>query len=75
MDSKLAVTIWNEFRHEKQDENIRSVYPEGIHEALATPLREAGFQVRNATLDEPTHGLTDTALLQRKYNNKWQKRR
>ncbi len=48
MDSKIAVTIWNEFRHEKQDENVRSVYPNGIHEALATPLREAGFQVRTA---------------------------
>ena len=62
MDSKIAVTIWNEFRHEKQDENVRSVYPNGIHEALATPLREAGFQVRTATLDEPTHGLTDEVL-------------
>ncbi len=62
MDSKTTVTIWNEFRHEKQDENVRSVYPDGIHEALAAPLREAGFQVRTATLDEPTHGLTDEVL-------------
>ena len=62
MDTKLAVTIWNEFRHEKQDDNVKSVYPNGIHEALAVPLREAGFHVRTATLDEPSHGLTDEVL-------------
>src|ERR687890_26578 len=29
------VTIWNEYRHEKSDENVARIYPEGIHGALA----------------------------------------
>ncbi len=27
--SDLRVTVWNEFRHEKQHEAVRSVYPDG----------------------------------------------
>jgi trehalose utilization protein len=56
------VTIWNEYRHEKNDENVAEIYPEGIHGALATMLEEGGFRVRTATLDEPEHGLTDETL-------------
>lgn len=25
------VTVWNEYRHEQQDEHIGKIYPEGIH--------------------------------------------
>jgi trehalose utilization protein len=56
------VTIWNEYRHEKSDENVARIYPEGIHGALAAMLEEGGFRVRTATLDEPEHGLTDEVL-------------
>lgn len=56
------VTIWNEYRHEKSDENVAEIYPEGIHGALAAMLKEGGFEVRTATLDEPEHGLTDEVL-------------
>src|SRR5512145_469829 len=31
----LAVTIWNENRHEKADARVAAVYPNGIHGALA----------------------------------------
>ena len=51
------VTVWNEYRHERQEAEIRAVYPEGIHTAIADGLREAGFDVRVATLDEPEQGL------------------
>lgn len=61
-DAKIRVTVWNEFRHEMKDDAVRAVYPEGIHTALANPLREVGFEVRTATLDEPVHGLTDEVL-------------
>lgn len=27
----IRVTIWNEFRHEKEDEEVRTIYPDGIH--------------------------------------------
>lgn len=62
MEGLPRVTVWNEFRHEKVDEAVRAIYPDGIHEALARPLREAGFPVRTATLDEPEHGLSEATL-------------
>ena len=27
----LRVTVWNEFRHEKQNEQIGAIYPDGMH--------------------------------------------
>lgn len=59
----IRVTVWNEYRHEQQDEKYRKVYPDGIHGAIAEGLRELpGLEVRTATLDEPEHGLTDEVL-------------
>ena len=59
----LRVTVWNEYRHEREDESIRAVYPDGMHAAIASGLaREPDFEVRTATLDEPEHGLTQEAL-------------
>lgn len=57
----INVTVWNEYRHEKTDEKVREVYPEGIHEQLKNFLQE-DFQVRTATLDEEEHGLTEEVL-------------
>ena len=57
------VLVWNEFRHEKLDEKIAKIYPNGIHGAIADVLRDAGgFDVTTATLDEPEHGLTEERL-------------
>ncbi len=58
----LNVTIWNEFRHEKVHENVRSVYPKGIHNALADGLKKRDLVIRTATLDEPDHGLSQDVL-------------
>jgi trehalose utilization protein len=55
--SGLRVTVWNEFRHERANPQVGAIYPGGIHEALAAPLRAAGHAVGTATLDEPEHGL------------------
>ena len=61
--SKINVTVWNEFRHEKKEERIRAVYPDGIHGAIAEGLKlDSSFNVRTATLDEPEHGLTEEVL-------------
>lgn len=62
MENKPKVTVWNEFRHEKTDPEVQAVYPKGIHDAIAGFLREDGFPVRTATLDEPEHGLTQAVL-------------
>ena len=59
---KPRVTVWNEFRHEQNNPQVAEIYPEGIHEAIAMPLREAGLEVRTATLDESEHGLPQEVL-------------
>lgn len=59
----IRVTVWNEFRHEKDANHPAStIYPNGIHEPIANYLNSKGVQARTATLDEPEHGLTDDVL-------------
>lgn len=59
----INVTVWNEFRHEKESEQIKKVYPNGIHNAIADFLKEnEDFNVRTAVLDDPECGLTDEVL-------------
>ncbi|MCM3634275.1 ThuA domain-containing protein [Paenibacillus camelliae] len=58
----LKVTVWNENRHEHHNPAVREIYPEGIHGAIASFLKQAGFEAGTATLDEPEHGLTDDVL-------------
>jgi trehalose utilization protein len=63
MAPKIRVTVWSEFRHEKQSPEIAKIYPEGMHGAIAAGLKtDPQFEVRTATLDEPEHGLTKKAL-------------
>lgn len=63
MANPIRATVWNEYRHEQQSDEIAAIYPEGIHGAIAAGLREqAGITVRTATLDEPDHGLSDDVL-------------
>lgn len=57
------VTIWNEHIHERTDERVASIYPAGIHGAIAAGIAPfAGLEVRTATLEEPEHGLSEEAL-------------
>lgn len=60
----INVTIWNEFLHEKQHEEVARVYPEGIHMALQKGLASDDLNIRTATLDQPEHGLTEEVLKQ-----------
>jgi trehalose utilization protein len=63
MTKNISVTVWNEYRHERNDTAVAVVYPRGIHAAIAEPLaKEPGMTVRTATLDEPEHGLTTAVL-------------
>ncbi|MDJ1153226.1 ThuA domain-containing protein [Macrococcus caseolyticus] len=55
----MNITVWNEFRHEKESELVQKHYPEGIHEVIAKFL---DGNVTTATLDMPEHGLTDDVL-------------
>src|SRR3712207_1274485 len=63
MSGSLRVTGWNEHRHERNlSHKASQIYPDGMHAPIASALREAGCEVRAATLDEPEHGLTDEVL-------------
>ena len=60
---KINVTIWNEYFHETANENIRKVYPDGIHGAIKQKLGEkADYNITVATLDMEEHGLTQEVL-------------
>jgi len=59
----IRVTVWHEFRHEKRNPKVAEVYPNGIHEAIASHLRKSpDLQVRTATLDQPDHGLPEEVI-------------
>lgn len=63
MSKNVHVTVWNEFRHEKSNEAVKSLYPDGIHVCIADHLNaQDGVTAITATLDEPEHGLTDEVL-------------
>jgi trehalose utilization protein len=62
--SAPRVTVWNEYRHELRDDTVAAIYPRGIHDAIAAPLRRAGCEVMIGTLDEPEHGLGAARLEQ-----------
>jgi trehalose utilization protein len=59
----IRVTVWNEYRHEQENEKVRSVYPNGIHTVIGQGL-EAELEVAYATLDDPEHGLSEERLNQ-----------
>lgn len=63
MSDSIRVTVWNEYRHERRDERVAAIYPEGIHATIAGALQSStGFAVHTATLDEPEHGLSEEVL-------------
>ena len=64
MNRRIRITVWNEFRHERDAKHpAREVYPKGMHAVIAKALSaEPDFEVRTATLDEPEHGLATEAL-------------
>ncbi|MBC8228353.1 trehalose utilization protein ThuA, partial [bacterium] len=54
MKDTIRVTVWNEYRHEKTNEEIAKLYPDGIHNAIGNYLKaQPGMEIRTATLDEP----------------------
>ncbi|PWU69461.1 ThuA domain-containing protein [Gracilibacillus dipsosauri] len=58
----VKVLVWNENRHEKQNEEVAKIYPEGIHGAIKQFLEADDVEVNTATLDEPDHGITEEKL-------------
>lgn len=59
----IRVTVWNEFQHELTQENVKAIYPDGIHACIAESLgQEEDMTVRTATFSMPEHGLTEEVL-------------
>jgi trehalose utilization protein len=59
----INVTVWNEFRHEREDDEVKAVYPNGIHNCIKDFLsKDAELNIRTATLDEENCGLSDDVL-------------
>ena len=59
----IRVLVWNEFKHEREDEKVADIYPNGIHEAIAEFLgREEDIVVKTATLQDENCGITKEIL-------------
>jgi trehalose utilization protein len=59
----IRVTVWGENVHERKSALVGSLYPEGMHTAIAAAMAEdAEIRTRTATLQEPEHGLTEAVL-------------
>lgn len=60
---QIRVTVWNENWDEVRFENVREIYPDGIHNAIAGFLgKEEGISVRTCTPDDPDFGLSQEVL-------------
>src|SRR5918997_3882812 len=61
----VRVTVWGENVHERTEEHVRAIYPDGMHAAVAAGIAEHlgdGVRARTATLEEPEHGLAQAVL-------------
>ncbi|PJJ62088.1 ThuA domain-containing protein [Compostimonas suwonensis] len=61
----LRVTVWGENVHEHEDDNVRELYPRGMHETIAEGVRRLlgdDASVRTATLGDPDCGLDAQTL-------------
>lgn len=63
--TKIRVTVWNENWDETRFENVRTIYPNGIHHALKGFLSEDPMlAVETATPKDPDFGLSERLLAQ-----------
>lgn len=59
----LRVTIFNEFLHERENEVVGALYPDGIHMTLKRAIEERlDAIVATATLREPENGLPQSVV-------------
>ncbi len=59
----IRALVWGENVHERTNEAVRAIYPDGMHATIAGALDAAdGIEAGTATLQEPEHGLSDARL-------------
>ena len=55
----IRTVVWGENVHDRENETVRAIYPNGMHGTIAAALNEDGaIEATTATLDQPEHGLT-----------------
>lgn len=59
----IRVTVWNEYLHEINQQEVAEIYPNGIHGCIKAFLEEnPEITVKTATLAMENHGLTEEIL-------------
>lgn len=61
----IKVVVWGENRHEQLQQNVRDIYPNGMHNTIREGLEQKlgnRAHVTTATLDDPEHGLSEEVL-------------
>ena len=58
----IKVTIYNEFQHERTHEEVKAIYPDGIHMTLKKGLACKEISVRTVTLEDENCGITEELL-------------
>ena len=57
------VLIWNEFLHEVENNDVKSIYPNGIHYCIKEFLsNDKSLKIETATLREKNNGITEERL-------------
>jgi trehalose utilization protein len=59
----IRCTVWGENIHERESEEVASIYPHGMHHTIAAALNvEPGIAATTATLQDQDHGCSAAAL-------------
>jgi trehalose utilization protein len=59
----IRAVVWGENIHERTNEVVASIYPEGMHATIAKALNaDKAISASTATLEQPEHGLPESRL-------------
>lgn len=59
----INALVWGENVHERTNETVAAIYPDGMHACIARALAaDPGITASTATLQEPDHGLAEDRL-------------
>jgi len=62
-DTKIKVTVWNEYMDEQKRPAIASVYPEGLHKTIQAFLnRDGEITASTSIITDPEQGLSEQIL-------------
>lgn len=59
----IRTVVWGENIHERENDIVREIYPNGMHATIAAALNtDSEIEATTATLQEPEHGLSEARL-------------